>query len=172
MRLASRTTSAGARAPSEAVEWVCRSTNGPAVLLIVTASPSVVRLRRREARLRLTEESEQVGVAHLGQRLFARARALRGVSCDTHGSIFAAARNEDESELIAVVLRDSTGGEHAPGSTLGADGSCRHLGELYLGIDSGRIEGRLRRGGVSAGERVRVRSLGEFQKRTRKLVLL
>src|SRR6185295_8801414 len=69
---------------------------------------------RREARLRLGQQSGQVGVRQLGERLFARARALRRVSRHTDLTRVTAAGDEHESELVVLVRRDVSGWKDAP----------------------------------------------------------
>src|SRR5689334_14983467 len=114
MSRAARTTSDGALAPSEAVEWVWRSTSASTLW-----SARVVRLGRCETRLRLGPEALQVSVAQLRERLFARARALRGVTGHSDHAIGARTRNEHEGKFIAIVLCHTTRRENAPGLPVG-----------------------------------------------------
>src|SRR5262245_20425705 len=140
----------------------------------VQGSRGVVGLGRRVTRLRLREQSLEVRVGHLDQRALPRARAHGRVPCHAHLAIRSApaTSHENQCKLVAVILRDASGREHAPGSAIGGDGTVRHLFvELHFHGDAARIDDGTGCRLVSPRERLTIRRFDEFEKGARKFRL-
>src|SRR4051812_41223198 len=87
-------------------------------------SRDVTSLGRRVARLRLLEETREIGVAHLDECLLAPPGAVWRVARDAHLAIRAAAGDEQERELVAVVLRDAARWHHLPAPSGEGNRAC------------------------------------------------
>src|SRR4051812_46398580 len=113
---------------SRRTRWnACAGPRSPAPPAPPAPSRDVSGLGRHLAGLRALEQPSEVGVAHLRQRLLARARALRRIPGDADLAVVAGAGNEQEGELVAIVLRDAAGREHAPGAAGVRERTGRHV---------------------------------------------